>query len=191
MRQSFCDSVTRQACECGGTLRHERPPFLRFDGASASAADCERKSIKKPSNPHSPPCLYLHHVNSTGDVFDERLGLLLRHRLQETSTLKKGKDTDVNRKERRRVFGLEVKRLPYVDDDKSGICDHILLQLVEGGVGVIVKAPELLFHVVQLDEGLERLAAGAAVHRWGEELQGGVVLMLHPLDKLTNETQGG
>lgn len=75
-------------------------------------------------------------------------------------------------------------RSDHRDDDDAGLGDDVLLQLVEGGVGVVGEAPQLLHHVVQVEEGPQGLQAAGAVDGGGVEAQQRVVL-LHPLlDKL-------
>lgn len=78
---------------------------------------------------------------------------------------------------------------PHRHDDDAGLSDHVLGELVEGGVGVIVEALQLLLHVVQLEERTERLAVEGAVHRRRVELEDGVVLVQSRLDEL-RETGG-
>lgn len=73
-------------------------------------------------------------------------------------------------------------------DDNAGLCDDVPGELVEGGVGVIVEALQLLDHIVQLEVNPERLREGfvAGVHYRGVKLEDRVVLaqsLLHKLDK--------
>lgn len=73
-------------------------------------------------------------------------------------------------------------------DDNAGLCDDVPGELVEGGVGVIVEALQLLYHIVQLEVNPERLREGfvAGVHCRGVKLEDCVVLaqsLLHKLDK--------
>lgn len=78
---------------------------------------------------------------------------------------------------------------PHGHDDDAGLGDDVLGELVEGGVGVVVEALQLLHHVVQLEKRPEGLAVGAAVHRRGVKLEDGVVLTQSLLDKLRDGEQ--
>lgn len=75
---------------------------------------------------------------------------------------------------------------PHGHDDDAGLGDDVLVELVEGGVGVVVEALQLLLHVVQLEKRAERRAVGA-VGRRRVELEDGVVLTQSLLDELREE----
>lgn len=73
---------------------------------------------------------------------------------------------------------------PHSHDDDAGLGDDVLGELVEGGVGVVVEALQLLHPVVQVEKRPERLAVEAAVHRRRVKLEDGVVLTQSLRDKL-------
>lgn len=73
------------------------------------------------------------------------------------------------------------------DDDDAGLCDDLLGQLVEDGVGVVVKRLQLLLQVVQADVGPEPRALIGAVHRRRRKLDHRVVLTVGPLKELKRE----
>ena len=77
---------------------------------------------------------------------------------------------------------------PHGHDDDAGLGDDVLVELVEGGVGVVVEALQLLHHVVQLEKRPERLTVGA-VGRRRVELEDGVVLTQSLLDELREEEE--
>lgn len=67
------------------------------------------------------------------------------------------------------------------DDDHAVFSDHILAELIERGVGVILERRQLLLDVIQLHVRPEELRL---VDRRGQEHDHGVVFVLEALDKL-------
>lgn len=76
---------------------------------------------------------------------------------------------------------------PHGHDDDAGLGDDVLDEVVEGGVGVVVEALQVLHHVVQVEDRPEGLDVAGAVHPRGAELEDGVVLPQSLLHKLRGE----
>lgn len=67
--------------------------------------------------------------------------------------------------------------LAHVDDDDARLCDDVLGQVFERGVGVIIETLQVLHHVVQLDHRPQGLTVAAAPHLRGQELQERVAII--------------
>lgn len=76
---------------------------------------------------------------------------------------------------------------PHGHDDDAGLGDDVLDKVVEGGVGVVVEALQVLHHVVQVEDRPEGLDVAGAVHRRGVKLEDGVILTQSLLHKLRGE----
>lgn len=124
----------------------------------------------------------------TGGLADKRLHLLGRYGSGETTTLMEEHSGRLNRGGSPTTSERAHSAVrPHGDDDDARLRDDILVQLVEGGVRVVVEALQLLAGVVQVDVRPEGLGVRRGVDRRRVELQDAVILTLSLLHKLSHE----